>query len=76
MDGSNSTDHILAIEWAFCLIGKVVDSRSFPILVWFVSSSPVRCVGGGDLGSWQGGPVLDFLLPYEALLEEYMICGD
>ena len=32
VDGCHSTDHILAIQWAFVLLGRVVDRRSFSLV--------------------------------------------
>ena len=32
VDGNRSTDHILAIQWAFVSLGRVVDKRSFPLV--------------------------------------------
>ena len=32
VDGCHSTDHILAIQWAFVSLGRVVDRRSFPLV--------------------------------------------
>ena len=32
VDGYHSTDHILAIQWAFVSLGRVVDRRSFPLV--------------------------------------------
>ena len=32
VDGCHSVDHILAIQWAFVSLGRVVDMRSFPIV--------------------------------------------
>ena len=32
VDGCHSADHILAIQWAFVSLGRVVDRRSFPLV--------------------------------------------
>ena len=32
VDGCHSTNHILAIQWAFVSLGKVVDRGSFPLV--------------------------------------------
>ena len=32
VDGCHSTDHILAIQWTFVSLGRVVDRRSFPLV--------------------------------------------
>ena len=32
VDGCHSNDHILAIQWAFISLGRVLDRRSFPLV--------------------------------------------
>ena len=32
VDGCHSTDHIVAIQWAFVSLGRAVDRRSFPLV--------------------------------------------
>ena len=62
--GCHSTDHILAIQWAFVSLGRVVE-RSFPLVAWERREFSLGCVSslvcdeGDDLGprlrSFAGG---------------------
>ena len=75
VDRCHSADYILAIQWAFVSLGRVVDRRSSLLVAKGCRDFSLDwslpwwwCGGGGDLDPWHGGPEPDLLLAYEALL--------